>query len=73
MLICFNILVMWNIKVGLDLLQTEFKVFAALDFTAIIFFFLVLKASIKSRKTAIKAYQRTLKTETSRSKPEPDF
>jgi hypothetical protein len=63
----------WNIKVGFDLLKTEFKIFAALDFAAIIFFFLFLKASIKSRKTAVEAYQRILKTGTSKSKPEPDI
>ncbi len=56
--ICFISLLVWNIKVGLDLLKTDFKILAALDFAAIIFFFLVLKASIKSRKTAVEAHQR---------------
>jgi hypothetical protein len=57
MFVCFIIVVAWNIQIGLDLLKTGFKVFAILDFSATLLFFLALGTSIRSRKIAMEAYE----------------
>jgi ABC-type multidrug transport system fused ATPase/permease subunit len=57
MFICFIIIVMWNIRIEFDLVKTDFKLFAILDFFVILLFFLALRTSIKSRKIAMEAYQ----------------
>jgi len=62
MFICFIIIVTWNIKIGFDLLKTDFKLFAILGFSTILFFSLALGTSIRSRKIAMEAYQKSLKT-----------
>jgi hypothetical protein len=54
--ICFLIIIAWNIKIGLDFIKTNSTLFTILDFSALLLFFLALKASIKSRKTAMGAY-----------------
>lgn len=62
MFICFIIIVAWNIKIGCDLLTTKFKFLSALDFLAILSFFLAFATSIRSWKKAKKAYQAHLRT-----------
>jgi hypothetical protein len=54
---CFIVLVMWNFKVGLDFLKTDFNSFAVLNFSVILLFLSALGRSIKSRKRALKVYQ----------------
>jgi hypothetical protein len=54
---CFIVLVMWNFKVGLDFLKTNFNSFAVLNFSVILLFLSALGKSIKSRKKAMKVYQ----------------
>jgi hypothetical protein len=54
---CFIILVMWNFKIGLDFLKTNFNSFAVLNFSVIFLFLSALGKSIKLRKKAMKVYQ----------------
>ena len=54
---CFIVLVMWNFKIGLDFLKTNFNSFAVLNFSVIFLFLSALGKSIKSRKKAMKVYQ----------------
>ena len=54
---CFVVLVMWNFKIGLDFLKTNFNSFAVLNFSVILLFLSALGKSIKSRKKAMKVYQ----------------
>lgn len=51
--ICFIIIVAWNVKIGFDLMKTDSKLFTILNFSALLLFFLALRASIKSRKAAM--------------------
>jgi lipopolysaccharide export LptBFGC system permease protein LptF len=62
MFICFILIVAWNVKIGFDLLTTDLKLFAILGFSTVLFFFLALGITIRSRKIAMKAYHRSLKT-----------
>ena len=62
MFICFMIIVAWNAKIGFDLLTSNFKLFAILSFSTALFFSLALGKSIRSRKIAMEAYQKSLKT-----------
>ncbi len=62
MFICFIIIVAWNVKIGFDLLKTGFKLFAIIGFSTILFFSSALGISIRSRKMAMKAYQKSLET-----------
>lgn len=61
--ICFIIIVAWNFKIGFDLIKIDSKLFVILDFSAILFFFLALGKSIKSRKMVMEAYQAYLRTQ----------
>jgi len=61
MFICFIIIAAWNIKIGYDLLKTEFKLLSTLDLLAILSFFLAFATSIRSWKKAKKAYQAQLR------------
>lgn len=54
--ICFLIIIAWNIKIGLDFIKTDSTLFTILDVSALLLFSLALKASIKSRKAAMEAY-----------------
>ncbi len=54
---CFIVLVMWNLKIGLDFLKTNFNSFAVLSFSVVLLFLSALGKSIKSRKKAMKAYR----------------
>lgn len=53
----FIVLVMWNLKVGLDFLKTNFNSFAVLSLSVVMLFLSALGKSIKSRKKAMKVYQ----------------
>ena len=61
MFICFIIIVVWNVKIGSDLLKTDFKALTILSFSIILFSFLALGTSIRSRKIAMEAYQESLR------------
>jgi hypothetical protein len=54
---CFVVLVVWNVKIGLDFLRTNFNSFAVLSFSVILLFLSALGKNIKSRKKAMKAYR----------------
>jgi len=59
--ICFIFIVAWNVKIGLDFLNSVFKLFAVLNFLVVPLFFSALGSSIKSKKKAIEAYQTYLR------------
>lgn len=61
MFICFIIIVAWNIKIGFDLLKTEFRLLSILDLLAILLLFLSFGTNIRSGKLAMKAYQAHLR------------
>jgi hypothetical protein len=54
---CFIVLVMWNLKVGLDFLKTNFNSFAVLSLSVVMLFLSALVKSIKSRKKTMNAYR----------------
>jgi hypothetical protein len=56
-LICFIVLVTWNLKIGLDFLKSNLTIFALLDFSVILLFVSALGRSIESRKKAMKVYR----------------
>lgn len=57
MFICFMMIIAWNFKIGFDFAMSDFKSFAILNFSAVLFFFLALGTSIRSKKMTMKAYQ----------------
>ncbi len=54
---CFILLVMWNFKIGLGFLKTDFNSFAVPSFSVVLLFLFALGRSIKSRNKAMKVYQ----------------
>ena len=54
---CFVVLVVWNVKIGLDFSRTNFNSFAVLSFSVILLFLSALGKNIISRKKAMKAYR----------------
>ena len=55
--IFFIAIVAWNVKIGLDFLKAEFKLFAVLNFLSLILFFSAVGSSIRSKRKAMEAYQ----------------
>ena len=53
----FIVLVMWNLKVGLDFLKTNFNSFAIPSFSVVMLFLSALVKSTKSRNKAMRVYQ----------------
>jgi hypothetical protein len=51
------VLVMWNFKIGLDFLKTNFNSFAVPSFSVVLLFLSALGRSIKSRNKAMRVYQ----------------
>jgi hypothetical protein len=54
---CFVVLVIWNFKIGLDFLKTNFDSFAVLSLSVVLLFLSALVKNIISRKKAMKAYR----------------
>ena len=51
---CFVVLVIWNFKIGLDFLKTNFDSFAVLSLSVVLLFLSALVKNIISRKKAMK-------------------
>jgi hypothetical protein len=50
-------LVAWNVKIGLDLLNTNFNLLAVLSFSVVLLFLSALAKNIESRNKAMRVYE----------------